>query len=489
MNVTGKLPQLYQPNLALLTDLYQLTMAYGYWHEKAAPREAIFHLFFRKHPFDGEFAIAAGLADAIDYIRDFHFSTSDLDYLAELEGSDRRPLFPQEFLRYLQSLRINCDIDAMPEGTVAFAQEPLLRVSGPLIECQLLETALLTLINFSTLVATKAARICQAAGSDEVIEFGLRRAQGIDGGVAASRAAFIGGAQSTSNVLAGKLFDIPVRGTHAHSWVMAFPSELEAFRRYAAALPANCVFLVDTYDTVEGVWNAVKVGQELRAKGHEILGVRLDSGDMAALSIEARSILDEGGFPEAKIVASSDLDEYEILALKARGAKIDIWGVGTRLATAYEQPALGGVYKLAAIRERGGPWQPKVKLSNDRGKSTMPGKQQVRRFAHGGEFLGDAIYDELTGAASPPAAIDFADGRRRDFCGDAIREDLLVPIFRAGELVYRVPSAVDARQRTLSQLRALPAEVQSLQTPKRYSVGLDPQLDRRRRDLLAEVKT
>ena len=281
------LADLYRPSLSLLTDLYQLTMACAYWKSGLAEREAAFHLFFRHNPFGGGFAVACGLAYVIDFIRSFRLSESDVEYLAGLRGDDDRPLFDGEFLAFLGRLRLTCDIDAVPEGTVVFAHEPLVRVCGPIIVCQLLETPLLNLINFQTLIATKAARVCYAAGEDPVLEFGLRRAQGVDGALAASRAAYIGGCAATSNVLAGKLFGIPVRGTHAHSWVMLFDSELEAFQAYAAAMPNNCVFLVDTYDTLEGVRRAVQVGRWLRDRGQRLLGIRLDSGDLAYLSIGA----------------------------------------------------------------------------------------------------------------------------------------------------------------------------------------------------------
>src|SRR5262245_20366034 len=322
---------------ALLTDLYQLTMAQGYWRSGLAEREAVFHLTFRRCPFDGQFAIACGLATAIQWLSQFQFEGEDLGYLAQQTGSNGRPLFDDGFLDFLRPQGLACDLDALPEGTLVFPHEPLVRVRGPLWQAQVIETALLNIINFQTLIATKAARICFAAQKDPVIDFGLRRAQGIDGGLAASRAAFIGGCHGTSNVLAGKIFGIPIRGTHAHSWVMAFGDELAAFRSYAAAMPNNCVFLVDTYDALHGVENAIVVGRELRSRGHDLLGIRLDSGDLAQLSNSARAILDAAGFTGTKIVASSDLDEHEIARLKRAGAKIEIWGVGTRLVTGHEQ--------------------------------------------------------------------------------------------------------------------------------------------------------
>src|SRR5580765_7038177 len=383
---------------ALLTDLYQLTMAYGYWKSGRAEREAVFHLFFRKAPFRSGFTIAAGLEPVIDFLRTFQFTHEDLEFLGTLKGSDGQPLFDHRFLEYLRPLRFKCDLDAIPEGTVVFPQEPVLRVQGPILQCQLVESALLNFINFQSLIATKAARVCLAARGEPVLEFGLRRAQGVDGALSASRAAYIGGCASTSNVLAGKLYGIPVSGTHAHSWVMAFDDEREAFRAYAEAMPNNCVFLVDTYDTLEGVRRAVEVGQWLRKHGHEMLGIRLDSGDLAWLSIEARKILDAAGFPKAFIVASNDLDEQIIQSLKEQGAAITVWGVGTKLVTAYDDPALGGVYKLGAIRDEKGKWVYKLKLSEQSAKISPPGIQQVRRFRSEKEFVGDGIFDSERGA-------------------------------------------------------------------------------------------
>ena len=334
---------LYRPSLALLTDFYQLTMAYAYWKNGLAERKSVFHLFFRSNPFEGGYAISCGLEYILDYLENFTFSRDDLDYLSTLKSKADDPMFEAGFLDYLSGMKFSCDIDAMPEGTVVFPHEPMLRVEGPVIQCQLLETPLLNMINFQTLIATKSARINQSAKGEPVLEFGLRRAQGIDGALSASRAAFIGGCSSTSNVLAGKLFDIPVSGTHAHSWIMTFDSELEAFKAYAHALPDNCIFLVDTYDSLEGVRNAIEVGKILREKGKKMAGIRIDSGDLAYISQEARVLLDKAGFGEADIVASNNLDEKLVRSLKNQEARITMWGIGTRLATAYDQPALGGV--------------------------------------------------------------------------------------------------------------------------------------------------
>ncbi|MCB1094436.1 MAG: nicotinate phosphoribosyltransferase [Verrucomicrobiae bacterium] len=435
--------KLYREPLGLLTDLYQLTMAYGYWKQGRHEDEAVFHLFFRKLPFDVPCAIACGIEYVRGFLEAFRFESSDLAFLAEMCGNDGRPLFDPEFLDYLGTLELTCDIDAVVEGEAVFAHEPMVRVRGPLLQCQLLETPLLNLINFQTLIATKAAEICAAAGSDPVFEFGLRRAQGIDGGLAASRAAYIGGCTGTSNVLAGKLFDIPVKGTHAHSWVMSFDDEITAFRAYADALPNNCTFLVDTYDTVEGVRNAIAIGKELQRAGQRLAGIRLDSGDLAALSKLARALLDEGGFADAAIVASNDLDATAILQLKEQGAKIDVWGVGTKLVTAYDRPALGGVYKLAAIRAGDdAEWQMKVKLSDEPAKVSIPGIQQVvRRTDAAGRPIEDVIYCEILNARAP------IDG-----------EKLLKPMLRSGEPV--APAAGDdihcSRERARAQFGKFP---------------------------------
>jgi len=470
----GTLTRIYCHSLALLTDLYQLTMAYGYWKLGRAEQEAVFHLSFRKNPFNGGYGVACGLHDAIDYLSHLRFDGEDLQYLDSLTGNDGRPLFERGFLDYLRALRFTCDVDAIPEGTVVFPHEPLARVTGPILQAQIIETALLNLLNFQTLVATKAARVCRATRGEPVLEFGLRRAQGVDGGLAASRAAYVGGCAATSNVLAGKLFGIPVKGTHAHSWVMSFDDEPEAFEAYARAMPNNCVFLVDTYDTLQGVRDAVAVGRKLRAAGHEMIGVRLDSGDLAYLSIEARKILDEGGFPHAQILASNDLDEHIISSLKEQGATIAVWGVGTKLVTAYDQPALGGVYKLSAVRGPAGEWEYKLKLSEQTAKVSNPGILQVRRFRNGNEFVADAIYDLPSGIPEPSTIVDPMDPtRRKTIERGTSGEDLLVPIFRRGSAVYTPPALDDVRDRTASQLAGFHAGVKRFLHPHQYPVGLE----------------
>src|SRR6185437_5894577 len=460
--------------VALLTDLYQLTMAYGYWKAHKPDQEAVFHLLFRKHPFKSGFTIASGLADAIQYLLGFKFEKSDIDYLAELKGNNGKRLFDADFLKYLGSLKLKLDVDAIPEGTVVYPHEPLIRVRGSILQGQLVETALLNLMNFQSLIATKAARVCMAAQGDPEIEFGLRRAQGIDGALTASRAAYIGGCAGTSNVLAGKMFGIPVKGTHAHSWVMSFENELESFEAYAKVMPNNCIFLVDTYDTLEGVRHAIEVGKRLKKQGHKMVGIRLDSGDLAFLSIEARKLLDAAGFKDARIVASNDLNEHLIASLKQQGAAIDTWGVGTMLVTAYDQPALGGVYKLSALRKPDGSWDYKIKLSEQAAKVTNPGVLQVRRFQNGKEFIGDAIFDGTRPITKRVTIVDPAEPtRRKHFAPGAKYEDLLVPILRRGKLVYDPPSLEEIRARAQRQLAMLHPSIKRFENPHRYPAGLE----------------
>jgi nicotinate phosphoribosyltransferase len=459
---------------AMLTDLYQLTMAYAYWKSGTHRKHAVFDLFFRHHPFHGGFTIAAGLSTAMQFVTAFEFHESDLEYLNTLKGTDKQPLFEPGFLEYLSTLRFEGDLDAIPEGTAVFPQEPLVRVRGSILQCQLLESVLLNVINFQSLIATKAARVCLAAKNRPVIEFGLRRAQGVDGALTASRAAYVGGCAGTSNVLAGKQFGIPVIGTHAHSWVLSFDSELDAFRAYAEALPNNCVLLVDTYNTLDGVRHAIEIGRWLREHGHELVGIRLDSGDLAWLSIEARKMLDGAGFPKSVIVASNDLDEHLIASLNEQGAQIGVWGVGTKLATAYDQPALGGVYKLTAIRESGGPWKYKLKLSEQSIKVNNPGIHQVRRFRSDTGFLADAIYDEEIGAPSDITVVDPLDPtRRKHVPAGTPFEDLLVPVFRNGAVVYADPPVSAIRQRTTEQLSMLHGGIKRFAHPHQYPVGLE----------------
>ncbi|MEM7232429.1 MAG: nicotinate phosphoribosyltransferase, partial [Planctomycetota bacterium] len=389
------------------------------------------------------------------------------------------------FLDYLSQLEFSCDVDAVQEGSVVFPHEPLIRVRGPLLQAQLIETALLTVVNFQTLIATKAARVCRATGGEPVLEFGLRRAQGIDGALSASWAAHVGGCAATSNVLAGKLFGIPVKGTHAHSWVMSFDSEEEAFDAYARALPNNCVFLVDTYDTIEGVKKATQVGKDLRERGFEMVGVRLDSGDLAALSIEARKILDGAGFENAAIVASNDLDEDAIADLKSGGAKIGVWGVGTKLVTAYDQPALGGVYKLAAIRGDDGELRDRVKLSEQAIKVSNPGVQQVARWRDSDVFGQDVIYDEEIGLGDEAVSLD---GNHSVSLRAMGFETLLQPMFRQGEFVGEVEDLAAIRERARNDVESLPSGVTRLGGPSAYPVLLERRLADRKAELIESYR-
>ena len=481
--------QLYRPSLALLTDLYELTMAAGHWRLGRHARESVFHLYARRVPFEGGYMIVAGLADAIAYLERLRFDADDVAYLATLRGNDDRPLFDLGFLAFLAAMRFSCDVDAIPEGTTAFANEPLVRVRGPLLEAQLVETALLTIVNFQTLIATKSARVCEAARGEPVLEFGLRRAQGIDGGLTASRAAFVGGASATSNVLAGRLLGIPVRGTHAHGWIMSFPSEAAAFDAWAEAMPNNCVFLVDTYDTLNGVREAARVGLTIRARGFKMIGIRLDSGDLAYLSIEARRILDDAGLHDAQIFGTNDLDERTIESLKLQGAQINVWAVGTRLVTAQDQPALGGVYKLSAIKDEDGAWRYPLKASETLAKASFPGILNVRRYHRDGTLLADMIYQEPDGVPTSPTIVDPRDPtRRRAIDGASRSEDLLVPIFRGGRRVYEPPPLVDSQRRTREQLAQLHPSIRRLLNPHEYPVGLERSLAARREQMIRDVR-
>jgi len=475
---------------ALLTDLYQLTMAQAYVTSGIGRTQGCFHLYFRSNPFGGGYALACGLEQVLEYLESLRFGAAEIDYLSGLNGADGTPLFSAGFLEWLDAFELSCDVDAVEEGTVVFPREPLLRVSGPLPHCQIVETALLNIINFQTLVATKASRCVQAAAGAPVIEFGLRRAQGPDGGLSASRAAYAGGCTATSNVLAGQRYGVPVAGTHAHSWVMAFDTEIEAFEEYARALPNNVTLLVDTYDTLDGVRHAVETGKRLRERGQDLLGVRIDSGDLAWLSKRAREILDEGGFPDAKVIASNELDEHLIASLIDQGAAIDAWGVGTKLATAWDQPALGGVYKLSAIRRPGEPWTPRIKVSEQTAKVTTPGVLGVRRYhdAEGG-LVGDMIYDTLAAPHGDATMVHPEDPlRSTTFDASAPYEELLVPVMREGARVYSAPELELVRARATEQLGRLDASHKRFLNPHTYKVGLETGLSARRIELIAGAR-
>jgi nicotinate phosphoribosyltransferase len=470
-------------DVALLTDFYELTMMSGYWRTGRHELPASFEYFFRDLPPHNGFAIAAGLEQLLDFVEHFRFTECDLDYLAGLT------VFPQAFLDYLRDFRLSCDIWAVPEGTVVFPHEPLLRVEAPLAEAQLLETAVLNALNYPTLIATKTARICLAANGDTVMEFGLRRAQGPDGGVSGARAAYIGGADATSNVLAGKFFGIPVRGTHAHSWVMSFDDELAAFRAYTALYPESCLLLVDTYDTLaSGLPNALTAFEELRAAGRNPrAAIRLDSGDLARLSKIAYRMFTDAGFDDPLIVASNELDEDLIADLKRQGARINSWGVGTHLITSSNYPALGGVYKLMAAMSEGA-WEPRIKTSSNPVKMTDPGRKRLIRYRDAeGHPVGDVMYlaDE-----EPPFGPHISYEGRVELGfplvleAVASAEDLLRPVVRGGRRVGAPPPLNDVRARSIAEVGSLPEELRRLRNPEIYRVGLSPALALLKADLI-----
>ncbi|HUP23570.1 MAG TPA: nicotinate phosphoribosyltransferase [Thermoanaerobaculia bacterium] len=479
------------PRLALLTDLYQLTMACAHWQAGRHELPATFQLGFRKEPFEGAFAVFCGLEAGLQWMDSLAFETTDLSYLAGLRSSVGGPLFPSRFLDDLSRLRLRCHVDAMVEGTICFAREPLVRVEGPLWHCQILETALLNILNFSTLVATKAARICHiAAGGTPVFEFGLRRAQGIDGGLTAARAAVVGGCVATSNLLAGQRYGLRVVGTHAHSWVLSYENEMDAFAAYAEAFPDDCVLLVDTFDTERGVQRAVEVGLELARRGHRLAGVRLDSGDLAVLSQAARVALDAAGLTDAKVIASGDLDEWRIAALRAAGARIDAWGVGTRLATAQPDGALGGVYKLAAIGDERGGWRPVAKISEELAKSSDPGRRQVRRFYCGSQIAGDAIWELGLGPPEPSAEIEVFDpltDRPKTIRTCDRFEDLLRPAVRDGRVIGDAESISVLQYRVAQQVASLPESARRLDEAHGPPIGLERRLSALRGRLVGSV--
>lgn len=478
-----------EENLTLLTDLYELTMMNGYYDIKNDER-VVFDVFYRKNPSCGGYAIVAGLEQVIDYIKNLHFDSDDIEYLRELD------LFDDNFLKYLENFKFTGNIYAIKEGTVVFPMEPLLKVEAPIIEAQLIETAILNIINHQSLIATKASRVCEAAKGDGVMEFGLRRAQGPDAGVYGARAAVIGGCASTSNVLAGKKFDIPVAGTHAHSWIMSFPSEYEAFRKYAELFPNNATLLVDTYDTLKsGVPNAIKVFKELKEEGKmpKKYGIRLDSGDLAYLSKNARIMLDEAGFNDATICASNDLDEYLIDDLKKQGAKIDLWGVGTSLITSKDCPSFGGVYKLAAIK-KSGVVIPKIKLSEESVKITNPGDKQVFRFydKKTGKIRGDIIgfINEKYNEDDTTTMFDPVNTWKRKELekGTYTVRELLEPVFINGECVYESESVMQLRDYCAKEKETLSDENKRFFNPHPVHVDLSYSLWKEKNRLIEEEK-
>lgn len=476
---------------APLTDLYQITMAQGYFQHGKRDTQACFHMYFRNYPFNGGYAIACGMDQLAELVESYHFTTEDIDYLAGLKNPTGTPLFDETFLNYLGNLKLSVDIDAVTEGTVVFPNEPIVRVIGPILECQLIETPLLNCVNFETLIATKAARICSVANAP-VSEFGLRRAQGAAGGLWASRAAMVGGCSSTSNVLAGQLFDLPVSGTHGHSWVMAFPDELTAFRAYAQSFPDNCTLLVDTYDVQQGVRNAITVGLEMRERGERLRAVRIDSGDLTWLYKMTRRMLDEAGLTDCGIVLTNDLDEYTIKSIRDEGVEVAGWGVGTKLACAYDQPTLGGVYKLSSTREGADDvWCDHLKISESVQKLTTPGVLDVRRYySEDGHLAGDMVFDTVTGVRAGEVIVDPYDSLRRKKLAGKDFTTLLQPLARDGACVLREQdrNAMAARARTQANLAQLDETQKRLLNPHTYPVGLEKGLFDRRSALVAQMR-
>ncbi len=461
-------------NLTMLTDLYQLTMMYGYLKCGMSKKVSVFDLFYRRAACDSAYAIAAGLEQVIDFVNNLHFADEDIAYLRSLN------LFDEDFLQYLRNFTFTGEIYAVKEGTVVFPYEPIVRVKAPIMEAQLIETALLNLVNHQTLIATKASRVCYAAEGGSVLEFGLRRAQGPDAGIYGARAAIIGGCSSTSNVMTGELFGIPAKGTHAHSWVMSFPNELDAFRAYADIFPDTCLLLVDTYDTLKsGVPNAIKVFGELRAKGYTPVGIRLDSGDLAYLSKKARIMLDNAGFHDAKIFASSDIDEWLIRDMKLQGAKIDVWGVGTKLITGDGCPALGGVYKLAAEIEDG-VIIPKIKVSDNVEKITNPGYKKITRIYDNAsnKAVADLIMldEEVIDESHPLVIFHPVDTWKRMRLTNYHTKELLIPVFVDGKQIYESPSLMDIQQYAKDDLSTFWDETKRLINPQEYKVDLSYKL-------------
>ena len=477
-------------NLTLLTDLYELTMKQGYF-KNPTDQVVVFDAFYRKNPCEGGYAIAAGLEQIIEYVRHLHFAPDDIDYLRSLN------IFDTDFLEYLRGFHFTGDIYAVPEGTVVFPREPLLKVIAPVMEAQLIETAILNLLNHQSLIATKASRVVYAAKGDGVMEFGLRRAQGPDAGLYGARAAMIGGCIGTSNVLTGQMFQVPVKGTHAHSWIMSFPDEYTAFKTYAELYPNACILLVDTYDVLNsGVPNAIRVFREMKEAGHEMkgYGIRIDSGDLAYLSKQAYKMLDEAGFGDAIISASSDLDEYLIESLKAQGAKINSWGVGTNLITCQDNPAFGGVYKLAAIKDKNDQdFVPKIKLSENIEKVTNPGNKTIYRIydKKTGKIRADLIClaNETFDPEKDMIIFDpMATWKKTKIAGGSYTlRELLVPVFQKGECVYTSPTVMEIKDICKKELDTLWDETRRFVNPQEVYVDLSDKLFKIKSELLEQM--
>ena len=477
-------------NLTLMTDLYELTMMQGYFMHKDQNETVIFDAFYRKNPCDGGYAISAGLEQVIQYIKELRFDQEDIDYLASLG------IFQANFLEYLRDFRFSGDLYAIPEGTVMFPREPVIKVIAPIMEAQLVETAILNIINHQSLIATKAARVCYAARGDGIMEFGLRRAQGPDAGTYGARAAVIGGCIGTSNVLCGQLFGVPVKGTHAHSWIMSFPDEYTAFKTYAEMYPNACILLVDTYDTLKsGVPNAIKVFTEMRESGISLsyYGIRLDSGDLAYLSKQARKMLDDAGFPDAVISASNDLDEYLIDSLKVQGAAITSWGVGTNLITSKDNPSFGGVYKLAAILGEDGRFIPKIKLSENSEKITNPGNKKIYRVyeRETGKIKADLIClaeEEYLENDDLVLFDPLEPWKKTRLKGGSYRlRPVMEQIFKNGECCYTSPKVMEIRAYCQRELDTLWDETKRLVNPHEVHVDLSQKLYDMKIELLEQV--
>ena len=469
-------------NLTLLTDFYELTMMNGYLKEGIADNLAVFDVFYRGGN-KLDYAMCAGLEQVVDYVNNLSFSDDDISYLKGLG------VFDEDFLNRLKNFRFTGDIYAVPEGTIIFPYEPILTVKAPLFEAQLLETSILCILNHQTLIATKATRLCQNTDA-RIMEFGLRRAQGPDAGIYGARAAYIGGCRSTSNVLAGQMFGIPVKGTHAHSWIMAFDSELEAFRAYAEIYPDSCLLLVDTYDTLRGVKNAITVFKEMREKGLKPKGIRLDSGDLAYLSKKAREMLDEAGFEDAMIFASGDLDEYTIQSLKLQGARIDCYGVGTKLITSHSNPSLGGVYKICEVEENG-VMTPKMKISDNPAKVTNPGEKRIFRLVskNNNKAIADVIClaDEKIDESKPYTLIHPEYRWKTKEVRNFRAKELYRQIYKDGKLVYDLPDLKTIQRRKRESFDEFWDEYKRLEKPHIYKVDLSEKLYNLKQKLIDEL--
>ena len=473
-------------NLTLLTDLYQLTMLNGYYEKNIHEDIVVFDMFFRKNACNGGYTIICGIEQLVEYINNLHFSDDDLKYLKSLG------LFSDKFLDFLKDFKFTGDIYAVEEGTIMFPKEPIITVKAPMYQAQLIETALLTIVNFQSLIATKASRVCYAAGDDPVFEFGLRRAQGPDAGTYGARAAVIGGCAGTANVLAGKMFNIPVTGTQAHSWIQKFDTELEAFQAYADVYPDNCLLLVDTYDVLKsGVPNAIKVFDNLKSKGHKPVGIRIDSGDLQYLSVEAQKLFEEAGYKDLTITASNDLDEYTIASLKSSGAAVNAWGVGTKLITSAESPSLGGVYKLAGSYD-GDKLIPKIKISEEPEKINNPGfKKVVRIYNKENMAEGDLImlHDEEIDTTKPLTIFHPVYTWKKTTFDEYTIKELQKPLFINGKCKYEAKNITEVKSYVKDQLNSFWDAYKRFTNPKTYKVDLSDKLWTLKSDLLDSKKS